>query len=401
MPNSWNLGCPSSALPHRPTTTTVKTMYETIRKRIVRSIRRATLCAPLLAAARPVGGQAPPDSSITKEVLGEGIYLFRAPSALDLWSATNVVVIVGDEDVTVFDSNTRPATARKVIAEIRKLTNKPVRTLINSHWHMDHWSGNGEYVKAFPGVRIVATTESRDYMKRMGPAFFVDEVHVPRARATLDTALRTGKQRDGSMLTDSVRRAMERDVEDAASFAREIAANPRVLPNFVYRDTLIFWSGTRELRLMSETGDASASTVLYLPREKLLVTGDVLVSPEDGKGPPPWTTNSYSITPWLRSLRSFEALDVTTIVPGQGPAFHDKAYLTVTANLFAAIIGQVHDALEHGAVTIGDVQALVNVDAIGRQYTPGAGAPDPAFRDLVAGLVKKVFSESLDGIGHY
>ena len=42
-----------------------------------------------------------------------------------------------------------------------------MRTLINSHWHQDHWSENAEYVKAFPGLQIVATTQTRDYTKRM------------------------------------------------------------------------------------------------------------------------------------------------------------------------------------------------------------------------------------------
>ena len=81
-------------------------------------------------------------------------------------------MIVNDEDVTVFDSNTRPVTARMVIAEIRRITPKPVRTLVNSHWHMDHWSGNDEYVKAFPGLRIIASTETRDYMRRFTSRYF-------------------------------------------------------------------------------------------------------------------------------------------------------------------------------------------------------------------------------------
>src|SRR5215208_7212937 len=122
------------------------------------------LCVGLLLPARSAAAEVPPDTSLAKEVLADGVYLFRAPSTLDLWTATNVVVIVNDQDVTVFDSNTRPRTARMVIAEIRKITPKPVRTLINSHWHQDHWSGNDEYVKAYPGLQIIATTETRDFM---------------------------------------------------------------------------------------------------------------------------------------------------------------------------------------------------------------------------------------------
>src|SRR3954470_41110 len=161
-----------------------------MRRVAVNVIRSLNLCVALAAPARSACPTTPPDTSLTKEQLGDGVYLFRAPSALDLWTATNVVVIVNDQDVTVFDSNTRPRTARMVIAEIRKITPKPVRTLINSHWHQDHWSGNDEYVKAFPGVQIVATTQTRDYMTHMGSKFFADGLNtsVTRQRAMLDSA---------------------------------------------------------------------------------------------------------------------------------------------------------------------------------------------------------------------
>jgi cyclase len=362
---------------------------------------RALLLGAGLLVASVAHGQASVDTTLKREQLGDGIYLFRAPSDLDLWTATNVVVIVNDDDVTVFDSNTRPSTTRQVIAGIRAMTGKPVRTLINSHWHMDHWSGNDEYAKAYPGIRIIATTQSRAFMKRMGPAFYADEAGAGliAARAALDTAIRTGKQRDGTPLTSAARAAQEKDLDVTEKFAKEMGAVPRVLPNLVFDDSLIFWSGRREFRLYSTQGDATGTAVLYLPAERLLVTGDALVSPEDGKGPPPWTTTSYVITPWLASLRGFDALDVSVIVPGQGPAMHGKAYLELTIELYAAILAQVHAALERGVVTLGDVQSAVNVDAIGRQFTPGETAVPPGFKNWVRNLTWKAYQESLDGIG--
>jgi hypothetical protein len=126
--------------------------------------------------------------------------------------------------------------------------------------------------------------------------------------------------------------------------------------------------------------------------------GDALVSPERGNGPPPWTTNSYAITPWRNSLRDLATLDVNVVVPGQGPAFRDKKYLELTVSLFTSIIEQVHAALERGIMAQADVLAAVNVDAIGRQYMPGGAEPEPRFRAVVAALVRKVQQESWDGI---
>jgi len=347
--------------------------------------------------AAPLFSQTTPE--ISKELLAEGIYLFRAPSALDIWTATNVVVVVNERDVTVFDSFTRAGTARMVIAEIRKITDKPVRILVNSHWHQDHWSGNNEFLKAWPDLQIIATTGTRDYMKRMPGGFFAGGLarSVANSRAALDSALKTGKLSDGSALTPAARQIQEKDIEETASFESEVRALPRVLPSMAFRDTLIFWSGGREFRLMSATGDATASAVMFLPAEKILVTGDVLVAQESGEGPPPWTTNSYAITPWLESLRRMEALDVTTIVPGQGKAFHDKEYLRLTIDLFAGVIDQVHAALERGVVGVDAVIAAVNVDSLGRRYQPNAPL-NPNFKQWVAALARRVYQESLDGV---
>jgi glyoxylase-like metal-dependent hydrolase (beta-lactamase superfamily II) len=338
---------------------------------------------------------------LVKEDLGDGVYVFRAPEALEYWTATNSVVVVCDDEVVVFDSPTRAITARAVIEEIRALTPKPVRVLVNSHWHQDHWSGNGEYLKAFPGLRIVASEETRAYMSRMAPAFFVgalEQIGLPQRREELATALREGKLEDGSPLTPEARARLEDGIATREQFVAEVKALPRVLPNVVYRDQMTFWSGRRELRLMTVTGDATGSTVLYLPQSRILVTGDVLVSPENGVGPPPWTTNSYAVTPWLESLRRLEALDARVIVPGQGPAMPDKAYLRRTIELFAAVIGQVQAALAAGRVRLEEVQAAVDVDRIGREYTPGAPLSE-SFKPWVAILARKAMQEALDGAG--
>src|SRR5262245_43885455 len=182
------------------------------------------------------------------EELGDGVHVFRAPSDLDYWTSTNSAVLVDDDGVTVFDSPTRAVTAKAVIAEIRKLTPKPVRTLINSHWHQDHWSGNDEYVKAYPGLRIIASEGTRDYMKRMTAAYFVPRIQrgLQTRRDELAEAIKTGKLADGSPFTPAARAEKEASIADRELFAAEVAALPRVLPNTVYTDQMSFWSGKRE-----------------------------------------------------------------------------------------------------------------------------------------------------------
>ncbi len=164
----------------------------------------------------------------------------------------------------VFDSPTRAVTARAEIAEIRALTKKPVTVLINSHWHQDHWSGNDEYVKAFPGLRIVATEGTRDYMLRMPARYFASGIE--RSLATrraelaaaiqtgsalarrLAAAIQTGKLADGSTLTPAVLAEKEENIAQTAQFAAEVAALPRVLPNVVFKDEMTFWTTSNRSR---------------------------------------------------------------------------------------------------------------------------------------------------------
>ena len=107
----------------------------------------------------------------------------------------NSVVVVNADDVLVFDTNTRPSSARIILAEIRKITNKPVRYVVNSHWHPDHWSGNQVYAEAFPGVEIIATEQARQFMQNVSPGWqarFKNE--LKKAQVALEKEISSGKQ---------------------------------------------------------------------------------------------------------------------------------------------------------------------------------------------------------------
>ena len=100
--------------------------------------------------------------------VAEGVYVFMTPPYGDVGLDGNSVVIVSTAGVLVFDANGTPAAAEAVLAEIRKLTDKPVKYVVNSHWHWDHWYGTEVYKKAFPGVHVITHEKTRELM--MGPA---------------------------------------------------------------------------------------------------------------------------------------------------------------------------------------------------------------------------------------
>src|SRR5258708_5936595 len=72
---------------------------------------------------------------VTTSKVADGVYLFTTTPYAEAGFCGNSVAVITDEGVLLFDSSALPQTARTILTEIQKLTDKPVRYLVNSHWH--------------------------------------------------------------------------------------------------------------------------------------------------------------------------------------------------------------------------------------------------------------------------
>ena len=281
-----------------------------------------------------------PQVAVQKVQIADGIYQFS--TAPDGYVPNgNSVVIVNESDVLVFDTFTRPSTARTVLAEIRKITDKPVRYVVNSHHHPDHWSGNEIYAEAFPNLEIISSEESRRFMLNIAnawPTVFANNLR--KDQADLDKEVSTGKNSDGTVLTAEQRRKDEDDVRLEREFVAEAMKVKRTYPTLTYSDKLTLRHGGREFRFMSMVGDADGTTVLYLPKEKILVTGDVISYPI------PYV--HFNVSQHAKSLRALAQFDADVIIPGHGPAWRDKDFLNLEADLLDSIVSQVREAVQQG-----------------------------------------------------
>ena len=88
--------------------------------------------------------------------IADGIYAAIRTEPPGLTVNANTVFIINENDVVVVDTTLTPGTAREEIAALKRITNKPVRYVINTHWHDDHIMGNQAYKEAFPGVEFIA-----------------------------------------------------------------------------------------------------------------------------------------------------------------------------------------------------------------------------------------------------
>jgi glyoxylase-like metal-dependent hydrolase (beta-lactamase superfamily II) len=136
---------------------------------------------------------------------------------------------------------------------------------------------------------------------------------------------------------------------------REIAELPNlhpVVPNVTFDNALTLYRGSREIRLLHfGRANTRGDTVVYLPKEKVVASGDMIVSPV------PYAHGSY-MTDWIAANKKLAALDADVIVPGHGRVQRDKSYLTLETELIESLVRQVRGSAERGLSLEETRQAL-------------------------------------------
>ena len=127
-----------------------------------------------MAGTAPLVAQANFDSVVVRaQPAGRGVHMLTG-------SGGNIALAVGDDFAFLVDDQFAPLTA-KILAAVRGVTDKPVRFLVNTHWHGDHAGGNENMAKA--GVILVAHDNVRT---RMSTEQFTELLKTYRTGASID-----------------------------------------------------------------------------------------------------------------------------------------------------------------------------------------------------------------------
>jgi cyclase len=302
---------------------------------------KAFLVGFVLSMCLVAHGAAAEFGKVTSTKVADGIYLFTTAPYADAGLSGNSVAILSSEGVLVFDANGTPETAATVLAEIRKLTDKPVRYLVNSHWHWDHWGGNQVYLAAFPGLQIITHEKTRELMLNVEPRWndkglkeelpqFLDgfEKQIAAARAK-------------NVPPERIKAAEERLAADRNFLAQKQSLH-KTYPNVTFAGSMTILLGGREIQLLHANAITTGDTYLYLPKEKVLVTGDILLSPY------PFAIGGTYPEEWLKTLQKFAAMEPAVILPGHGNAETSLDFLRGNIDLFQSVMQQVKDSKAKG-----------------------------------------------------
>jgi phosphoglycerate dehydrogenase-like enzyme/glyoxylase-like metal-dependent hydrolase (beta-lactamase superfamily II) len=251
------------------------------------------------------------------EVAPGVFFRYSAISATDkdlVFGGSNNIWVVFEDYVVVIDANF-PKEAADVIAAVKKTTDKPIRYVFDTHHHGDHAYGNAVFAKE--GASIIAQANCAKLLRINGPKEFAEAGKPPQGR-------------------------------------KDVADSSLKVPNVIFDDKLVLDDGKQRVEfLFMGHAHTAGDGVAYLPKQKILCTGDACVN-----GAFNFMGHSDSAS-WIRALEKMQQLDVKLICPGHGP-LADKGLLEKQKHYFVELREQVAKGIE-GDKSVEDVIKAVDL----------------------------------------
>jgi cyclase len=124
---------------------------------------------------------------------------------------------------------------------------------------------------------------------------------------------------------------------------------------------------------------------VYLPDQRVLFTGDILV-----QDPLPYPFGAWPV-PWIGALRELEALPVTALVPGHGPVMRDHSYTRKVRQLMEAVTSRA-DSMARRGMPLDQVQDSMSLEDVRRGYRPwNEGVPPDDWRQITRILIERAW----------
>ena len=222
-----------------------------------------------------------------------------------------VAVVINRDDVLIVDTNITPEATRRLVSDIKTLTDKPVRYVVNTHWHYDHTDGNQVFG---PDVRIIGHENTRKTIlagvlhKRLEQAF-----------RDLPNALGNTRKRLAAAKDDAERQQIHRQLAVQEAFQEQLKETVPTPPNVTFTDRLTIHAGDREIQLIHPgRGHSDTDVLVYLPKERVIMTGDFWEGDRTG------ALNFGFHDEWADNLEKLKSMDFDWLIAGHGEPFRGK-----------------------------------------------------------------------------
>lgn len=291
---------------------------------------------PPSRSAAPVLERAAPGALEILQPIQPGIWLIRQREPFHLQPVGNVLVIEQARGLVLIDGGGSPGSSRRIAALIKSVSRKPVSAIAITHWHGDHSLGVATLLRQWPEARVIATRATREHL--LGPSMerypkgTPDQVKTEAfLKAIAPTIAGFEKAAGDRALSRRVQAGYASSLGDLALYRNDI--DGVFLPARIeaFDRELLLPDPRHPVRLrFLGRGNTDGDLVAWLPRQRILETGDLVVAPI------PFGFGSYPGS-WQRVLTELIAMRPRVIVPGHGAPMHDTRYVRQLRDMLAAL----------------------------------------------------------------
>lgn len=260
----------------------------------------------------------------------DGVWLLQRPDPTRQPVEGNIAVIAGDDALLVVDTGGTPLSGRNAVSLIQRLSDLPVRYVVNTHWHGDHHLGNAAFRQAWPEVAFIAhANTARDMVGEAMNYLDGQDTQIKLSIDQLGQLLVANTNSQGEPLTAEGRERYQRLYADLQVMLVAFREIELAGVDHTFEGEMVLDLGGLEAHVLHPgRGNTEGDAVVHLPAKGVLVTGDLVVAPT------PYGFGSYP-SEWLQSLAALKALRWELLIPGHGDPMRDAAYLDLLSDMIA------------------------------------------------------------------
>jgi len=293
----------------------------------------AVFAAYLWIDARAQSGGPTVSGAHRFEKVAEGVYYATSAGTMNV--GANSPIFVNDDEVLMVESSITPAAARAMVNDIKAITNKPIRYVVDSHYHYDHAHGNQVFISSATVIGHENTYKRLQTNVLEQYTFLTSVQPVP---ARVDGL----KQRLAQEKDPEQKAAIERQIKSSLDYLEQVKETKVTPPNLTLDRRMTLYRGSREIQIIYlGRGHTDTDVVVYLPKERMIATGDLMESVLSYMG------DSYP-DEWIGTLDRLRALDFDTVLPGHGVVFKGKERIVAFQQYLRDLITQVNTLRKQG-----------------------------------------------------
>ena len=324
--------------------------------------------------------------SITLVWMAEGIYAVEPNFA-----GAAGAVILNDSGNIVVDTHGTPASAKALIKAVSRISDRPIRNVINTHWHVDHHSGNEIYKAAYgDGVILIAHDETRKEIPTLGAGQF-EQTAPYRANPvqSAEDALASKLDTHGQPLSAAQIVDIAEFRDDQVEFSNRESFD-FTLPNLTYSKSITLHGSPNTVEIFFlYPGHTRADTIVYLRDQEILIIGDLLTKPIL------WSWSSYPAS-YIKTLKKLEQLPARKIVIGHGgPVLEDKSYLVQVRRFLETVVSFTEKSFATGSseeVAVEAASTHEGIQQFRRKFV--TEEEDGMFDQMVGWTVSRAYLEA-------